>query len=299
MLAGAGAAAGANVRGTPGPDRLLGTPRADVIDGRGGDDFLHGGAGADVVRAGAGADRVAVQYDLARDAVRCGPGFDVVTADLLDTVAADCETLSVRLSRDTSSSFGAQHETQVEPDSFAAGRTIVTAFQTGRYDSGGASLIGWATSTDAGRSWRSGILPGLSTDAAVPGRYDRASDPVVAFDPAHRTWLIGTLGLVGEEIALLVSRSPDGVRWSPPVVAAGSPGESYDKEWLVCDGGAVSPFRGRCYLVYLETAGGRIAIRRSLDGGRTWSARSHPTRSRRSGASRTARSRSSARTGGS
>ena len=259
------------MRGTPGPDRLLGTARADVIDARGGDDFVHGGAGPDVVQSGAGADRVAVQYDLARDRVTCGTGFDVVTADALDTVAADCETLSVRLSRDQSTSFGAQHETQVEPDSFSFGRTIVTAFQTGRYDSGGAALTGWATSTDAGATWRSGILPGLSTDAPTPGRFERTSDPVVSRDAAHGVWLIATLGLVDDEIQLLVSRSPDGLRWSPPVVAAGTPGEAYDKEWLACDNGAVSPFRGRCYLAYLETVGGRIGVRRSLDGGLTWS----------------------------
>ena len=275
MLAGAGAAAGANVRGTPGPDRLLGTPRADVIDGRGGDDFLHGGAGADVVRAGAGADRVAVQYDLARDSVGCGPGFDVVTADLLDAVAPDCETLSVRLARDTSTSFGAQHETQVEPDSYSAGRTIVTAFQSGRHDSGGAALIGWSTSTDAGATWRSGVLPALSTDGAAPGRYERVSDPVVAWDAAHRVWLVASLGLVEDEIALLISRSANGLAWSAPVLAAGT-GESYDKEWLACDNGAVSPYRGRCYLAYLETVSGRISVRRSLDGGLTWSAPAAP-----------------------
>jgi len=258
------------VRGTPGPDRLLGTARGDVIDARAGDDFVHGGAGPDVVRSGAGADRVAVQYDLASDRVRCGSGFDVVTADALDAVAADCETLSVRISRDRSASFGAQHETQVEPDSFSFGRTIVTAFQTGRFDSGGAALTGWATSTDAGATWRTGILPGLSTEAPVPGRFERTSDPVVARDVAHGVWLIATLGLVDDEFALLVSRSADGVRWAPPVVAAGSPGE-FDKEWLACDNGAVSPFRGRCYLAYLETKSGRIEVRRSLDGALTWS----------------------------
>ena len=271
MLAFAPAGGSANLRGTPGPDRLLGTPQADVIDGREGDDVIHGGAGVDRVRAGRGADRVAVQYDLAKDTVGCGPGLDVVTADALDAVAVDCETVSVRVARDTSASFGAQHETQVEPDSFSAGRTIVTAFQSGRYDSGGAAVTGWATSADAGRTWRSGVLPGLSTDATPPGRFERTSDPVVAWDAAHRVWLIATLGVVDDEFAIVVSRSPDGVRWSAPVVAAGDTEREYDKEWLACDNGAASPFLGRCYVAYLETASGRITVQRSLDGGLTWS----------------------------
>ncbi len=53
------------------------------------------------------------------------------------------------------------HATQVEPDTFAFGSTIVTAFQTGRFNDGGASDIGWATSTNGGKSWKHGFLPGM------------------------------------------------------------------------------------------------------------------------------------------
>jgi RTX calcium-binding nonapeptide repeat (4 copies) len=261
----------ATVRGTSGPDRLVGTPRADRIEGRAGGDVIHSRAGRDVVDAGPGADRVTVHYDGA-DRVRCGPGPDVVTADRTDVVGADCEVLSVRLSRDTlPRSERAQHETQVEPDSLAVGRTIVTAFQSGRYESGGAAAISWSTSTDAGRSWRTGVVPRLSVATSPPGAYARVSDPVVAYDGVRRVWLIGSLGLGNESVALLVSRSADGVRWEPPVVAASAPSGSYDKEWLACDNGAGSPFRGRCYLAYLDTVNRLISVRRSDDGGLTWS----------------------------
>ena len=49
---------------------------------------------------------------------------------------------------------------------------------------------------------------------------------------------------------------------------------AYDKNWLTCDNGAASPFRGRCYLAY-TLVGEReddLALQHSDDGGRTWSA---------------------------
>src|SRR5689334_18448321 len=53
-----------------------------------------------------------------------------------------------RLSTDTFSNSSSQHKTEVEPDTFVSGSTIVSAFQVGRIFSGGASDIGWATSNN-------------------------------------------------------------------------------------------------------------------------------------------------------
>jgi hypothetical protein len=122
---------------------------------------------------------------------------------------------------------------------------------------------GWATSTDAGRTWRAGFLERVG---------ERVSDPVVAYDPVRRVWLIATLGANAGSTELLVSRSPDGLMWSRPTPAAADPSESYDKEWIVCDTWLASPFRGRCYLAYLELATREIRTRYSTDGGVTWSA---------------------------
>ncbi|MBA2476942.1 MAG: exo-alpha-sialidase [Actinobacteria bacterium] len=278
-----GGALAATVTGTDGPDRLRGTARADAISGQGGADRISGGAGGDLldggpgrdaIAGGTGNDRIAAAGDGAADTVACGPGRDLVNADAKDRVAGDCEVVSRRLSRDPYTSPESQHETQVEPDSFAYGTTIVTAFQSGRFVRGGASGIGFATSLDAGGSWRSGVLPELSASSTSAGPAERVSDPVVAFDAVHGTWLIASLGVSGADTSIFVSRSRDGVRWERPVRAAvASTGElAYDKEWLACDNWQSSPLRGRCYLSYTDLAGERLATQSSSDGGATWSA---------------------------
>ena len=274
-LAGLGVAFAAELTGTARADRLVGTRQVDTIRGRGGNDriegaaggdFLHGGPGRDSILGQAGSDRIGLHADGAADRVECGTGVDVVVAELHDVVHDDCEVVSRQLSRDPFD-VGAQHETQVEPDSFAFGSTIVTAFQSGRLVDGGAAGIGWATSVDAGRTWRRGFLDGFA---------DRVSDPVVAYDAAHGVWLIAllaaTLGDREDTTQLFVSRSRDGVAWSRPELAAGDTSESYDKEWLACDTWRSSRFFGRCYLAYLELETREIRTRHSSDGGRTWSA---------------------------
>jgi hypothetical protein len=275
------AAGAATIRGTLGADRLVGTARADVmfgragtdsLDGRAGSDLLDGGPGRDVLLGGAGDDRLAADYDGARDVVRCGAGHDLAVADLEDAVGASCETVTRRLSRDPFSHEEGQHETQVEPSSFAAGRTIVTAFQAGRMADGGASGIGFATSKDGGAHWRSGFLPSLTTKSSPAGDAPSASDPVVSWDAQHGTWLIGTVAESELRVRILVSRSRDGVTWTAPVVAAGDTAEDDDKEWIACDNGSLSPFRGHCYLSYLDVRSSTIRTRVSTNGGLTWSA---------------------------
>jgi hypothetical protein len=283
----AGAAGARVVTGTAGADRLTGTPRADTIRGLAGNDrllglagtdLLVGGPGRDRIGAGDGADRIAVSYDGARDVVSCGPGADLVNADLDDAVAGDCELVGRRLSRDPYEGGAGQHESEVEPDSFTYGRTTVATFQVGRIFAGASMNIGYAVTADDGRTWRSGLLPGLTEASVPPGENERASDPVVAFDARHGTWLISTLALGGGITRLAVNRSPDGASWSSALdVAAetGAGGEeaiAFDKNWIACDNGRTSPFFGRCYLVYTHSvANDMLAVRWSDDGGLTWS----------------------------
>src|SRR5438477_5382661 len=54
----------------------------------------------------------------------------------------------IQLSSDPYTDPASQHQTEVEPGSYAFRTTIVTAFQAGRFRDAGSSNIGWATSTD-------------------------------------------------------------------------------------------------------------------------------------------------------
>ncbi len=246
---------------------LMGTPRADVLLGR---------EGSDRIDARGGNDRIAVEYDGGFDDVSCGSGLDVVTADLRDRVRPGCEVVGRRIHRDRHTNPESQHESEVEPDSLTVGGTTVALFQVGRNRSGGAESIGFSTSRNGGRTWREGILPGLTTASRPAGPSARASDPVLAYDAAHGVWLANTLALGPGQTRLTIHRSTNGLTWTGPIDAtiAQSQDLAYDKNWLTCDNGPASPFRGRCYLAY-TLVGGRtdaLAVQRSDDGGRTWSA---------------------------
>ena len=67
-----------------------------------------------------------------------------------------------KLSGDAFTNQTSQHATEVEPAMFANGSTIVTAFQVARIFGGGAADIGFATSSDGGATWNSGLLPGIT-----------------------------------------------------------------------------------------------------------------------------------------
>jgi hypothetical protein len=209
--------------------------------------------------------------------VRCGRGrSDVVNADLADRVASDCEIVARVVARDPYRA-PAQHATIAEPDTFAFGNVVVSAFQSGRFRNGGAVNTGWATSRDGGRTWRSGVLPALTVASAPAGRWQRVSDPVVAYDAGHRVWLIASLAFTaGDAAAVVVSRSTDGVSWSQPVTVAEAPWRPdllLDKEWIVCDNGPTSPHRGSCYVTYSDFRTLRLEFQSSRDGGVTWEPR--------------------------
>ena len=166
------------------------------------------------------------------------------------------------ISRDPYRNAGSQHETEVEPDSAAFGKTVVAVFQVGRVFDGGAQNIGFAVSRDAGKTWTRGFLPGL-----VP----LASDPAVAYDRKHGTWLVTSLVFGGRFSSVAVSRSADGRRWSAPVFAVQTPQFGQDKEWIACDDWPQSPHYGTCYLSYSDVLSEQVVAQISTDGGQTWS----------------------------
>lgn len=171
-----------------------------------------------------------------------------------------------QVSNDPYTDTQGQHQTEVEPDTFQFGSTVVSAFQVGRIFGGGASNVGWATSTDGGATWTHGFLPGITVNAG--GSYLAASDPAVSYDAQDNVWLISTLGLTSTGADVLTSRSTNGgLTWGNPIVTATG---DLDKNWLVCDNTATSPFYGNCYTQYDIVSGNQIRMRRSTDGGLTW-----------------------------
>src|SRR5882724_11560413 len=139
------------------------------------------------------------------------------------TSTSTTTTSLVLLSTDPYTNPTSQHQTEVEPDTFAFGNTVVSAFQVGRFFDGGASNIGFAISTDDGNSFAKGFLPGTTPFSTPAGIYARVSDASVAFDANHAVWIISYLGIVpagnGSRVDVLVSRSMDGgLTWGHPVV---------------------------------------------------------------------------------
>jgi BNR repeat protein len=166
------------------------------------------------------------------------------------------------------------HQTEVEPDTFSNGSTIVAAYQVGRIYDGGACAIGFATSTDNGTTWTNGLLPGI-TKYVAGGPNDRATDAAVAYDAAHNVWLISSLTLLEaggvHGNAVVTSRSTDGgMTWSTPFTTA--TGGDLDKNWIVCDNTSTSRFYGHCYTQWDDHgAGNRLEMSTSTDGGQQWS----------------------------
>jgi len=193
---------------------------------------------------------------------------------LSSTISAFASVTLLRLSTDPYTNTTSQHATEVEPDTFASGKTFVSAFQVGRFFNGGASNIGFATSTNGGKGFTNGFLPSSTVFATPPGVYPRASDPSVAFDAKDGVWLISWLGIVNPAgpVDVLVSRSSDGLTWSAPVVV-NNDGHFNDKNWTACDNSSSSPFFGNCYTEFDDnTLGDLIQMSTSTDGGLTWGA---------------------------
>jgi hypothetical protein len=194
---------------------------------------------------------------------------------LAASTLANASTTLVKISTDPYRNTTSQHRTQVEPAAFAFGKTIVAAFQSGRFFDGGASNLGWATSTNSGATWKKGFLPKTTVFASPKGIYPRVSDPSVAYDAKHKVWIISMLGLKSTSgpVDVIASRSTNGgLVWSNPVNIDVS-GAFFDKSWSSCDNTPTSPHYGNCYTEFDEfSAGQLIEVTTSHDGGKTWAA---------------------------
>jgi len=194
----------------------------------------------------------------------------LVGAFALAATVYGASVVATPISSDPYTNQSSQHRTQLEPDSFGWGNTVVATFQTGRFFDGGSSNIGWATTTNAGRTWTTGMLPGTTIFATPAGPWARISDPAVAYDPLHDVWMISTLAIDNTVTgaAVLTSRSTDGgLTWENPVTTSLHTNTFYDKNWITCDTRAQSPHYGNCYQEWDDS---RLTMSTSSDGGLTW-----------------------------
>lgn len=192
---------------------------------------------------------------------------------LIGTTTAHANVTLTLLSTDPFTNSSSQHATEVEPDTFSFGSTIVEAQQTGRFTDGGASDIGWATSTDGGVTWTHGELDGI-TQWQGGGSFQRVSDASVAYDPKHGVWMIASIPITASVTvpSVVVSRSTNGgTVWSDPVTVTTFADQALDKNWITCDDTATSPFYGNCYVEFDDNGdGNRLYMSTSTDGGLTW-----------------------------
>jgi len=200
---------------------------------------------------------------------RCWISAMAFTLATLLATPAQAQLTIVKLSTDTFTNTYSTHKSEVEPHTFSFGSTIVAAFQVARVFDGGGADVGWATSKDAGATWTSGYLPGLTINFQG-GTFTAASDAAVAYDAKHNVWLISTLPILNNNPSnVAVSRSTDGLTWGSPIIVDSS--GSDDKNWIVCDNHPLSPFFGNCYSEWDEPGlGDLIFMSVSTDGGLTW-----------------------------
>ena len=218
---------------------------------------------------------------LSRPAHSCAQPALIISAVALAFVLAlqaplPAQTSLAKISVDTLTNTDSVHKTEVEPDSFSWGSTIVSAFHVARRPGSigwGSGDVGFATSVDGGQTWKHGLLPGLTLNYKG-GTYGAAADPSVAFDAKHGAWLISTLPLAGLSCCSLIgdvalSRSTDGLNWGKPILIDNT--HLDDKNWTVCDNTTTSPFYGNCYTEWDQAFGsGDVLMSVSKDGGKTW-----------------------------
>jgi len=152
-----------------------------------------------------------------------GVALAFVAAGVASTTAsASANVPLTQVSADPFNNPTSQHATELEPDTFAHGSTVVGAFQVGRFFNGGASDIGVVRSGDGGRTWDTpAFLPGMTSSSGATGSiFERVSDASVAYDSTHKTWLVSSIPIMptGVVPTVLVNRSTDdGRTWAAPV----------------------------------------------------------------------------------
>jgi hypothetical protein len=184
---------------------------------------------------------------------------------LLMVMPAYAQFTLVKISGDSFTNPESQHKTEVEPDTYSWGSTMMAAFQVARISGGGGADLGFAITTDGGKTWTHGLLPGLTVHYKQ-GTHEAASDASVVYNARFGVWLISSLPINPFGVNVATSISKDGIHWSDPVMVDN--GAADDKNWITCDNNTKSPFYGNCYTEW--DASGLVLMSTSTDGGKTW-----------------------------
>ena len=247
--------------------RSAGSPAATSCSGAAAADFLQGGPGRDAIDGGPGSRprrglvrrRAGHRPLRRRRSTSSTPTRPTRSRATASSSAAGSRAIPYR-------DPDAQHETEVEPDSFTFGRTTVATFQVGRRFEGASTNIGFAVTTNDGLTWRSGLLPGL-TAASVPAGRERARERSrrrIRRTARH----LAHLDARARGRRRAARRQPLARRVDLEQRGQRSRG---DRRWrrrgrrLRQELGRVrqharsSPFFGRCYLVYTHSAASRHA----------------------------------------
>ena len=171
------------------------------------------------------------------------------------------------------------HATQSETSVAAFGRTIVATYN----NSAGMHLIpnpsgpglvfdriqisGFSTSTDGGKTFKTGFFPGVQ---GIPFSF---GDPSIDIDRRGNFYYAQLGQDVAGNGAITVNKSSDGLHWNDAVVAALDNGS--DKEWIAV---GPDPFRSRRDNIYVtwssfQQTGVQLRFAKSTDGGETWTSK--------------------------
>jgi hypothetical protein len=177
---------------------------------------------------------------------------------------------------------GSEPDTLVEPDVAASPANpdiAVAVAHDGRFPTGGAVAIAYAWTRDGGAHWHHAPIPGLTK--ATGGVWDRASDPIVAFDRGGNVFISTLVFDNGCQSGVAVSRSTDGgATFAAPVLVHRSLSCDYsdDKNFMVIDTQPASQHLGRIYQFWTafltingNAAGSPQVLRWSDNRGATWS----------------------------
>src|SRR5207237_1072750 len=141
------------------------------------------------------------------------------------------------------------HQTQLEPDTYASGSTIMSVFQTGRFNNGGASNIGYATSTNNGATWTNGFLPGTTVFATPAGPWGFCDKDWIACDQTSTSAFYGNCYVEWDDAGagnkLHMARSTDGGQtWTQSTVPSNAFGVIGGQPLVQPNGTVVVPIGG-------------------------------------------------------